>query len=99
MRIRILESARRDLDEGYWFYEDQQQGLGDYFRTSVSADIESLRVMAGVHPIKYVDYHRMLCHVFPFAIYYTKDETMVIIQAVIDCRKHPAWIRKRLETT
>ena len=28
MRIRILASARRDLDEGYAFYESQEEGLG-----------------------------------------------------------------------
>lgn len=27
MRIRIVESARRDLDEGYTFYESQEKGL------------------------------------------------------------------------
>ena len=26
MRIRILESAKRDLDEGYAFYESQERG-------------------------------------------------------------------------
>jgi len=46
--IRIAASARRDLDEGYDFYESQEIGLGDYFLSSVKADIESLRVAGGV---------------------------------------------------
>ena len=96
MKIQVLASARRDLEEGYWFYEDQQAGLGDYFRASLLADIESLRVMAGIHPHKYKDYHRMLCHVFPFAVYYTKSGDAVVIHAIVDCRKDPAWIRTRL---
>jgi hypothetical protein len=72
MRLRILASARSDLDDGYRFYESQEQGVGDYFLASVRADIESLRLLAGIHPIKYKDYHRMLCRVFPFAVFYTK---------------------------
>lgn len=40
MTIEILVSAKNDLDEGYWFYERQQEGLGPYFRSSVGADIE-----------------------------------------------------------
>ena len=44
MRIRIVESARRDLEEGYAFYESQENGLGDYFLSSVRADIEGLRI-------------------------------------------------------
>jgi hypothetical protein len=71
--IRIAGSAGRDLDEGYDFYESQEIGLGDYFLSSVKADIESLRVTAGVHNIAYADYHRLLCKTIPFAIYYTKS--------------------------
>lgn len=56
MRIRILASARRDLDDGYWFYESQEAGLGDYFSSSVKSDIEGLRISAGVHRVHYKDY-------------------------------------------
>jgi len=49
MRIRILKSAQEDLREGYWFYESQGAGLGDYFLDSLNSDIESLKIYAGVH--------------------------------------------------
>ena len=48
MRIRILKSAQEDLREGYWFYESQSAGLGDYFLDSLNSDIESLKIYAGV---------------------------------------------------
>ncbi len=54
--IRIAASARRDLDEGFGFYESQEVGLGDYFLSSVKADIESLKLTAGVHRIVYAGY-------------------------------------------
>ena len=97
MRIRILAAARQDLDDGFQFYESQEAGLGDYFISSVRADIEGLRISAGIHPLKHKDYHRLLCRVFPFAVYYTKTEAETIIYAVVDCRRDPAWIRRRLE--
>ena len=31
MKIRILESARQDLLDGYYFYEKQADGIGAYF--------------------------------------------------------------------
>ena len=96
MNIRILASARRDLNEGFQFYESQETGLGDYFISSVKADIESLRISAGIHPQKYHDYRRMLCRVFPFAVYYTKTGSDVTVYAIVDCRRHPSWIRHRL---
>jgi hypothetical protein len=35
--------------------------------------------------------------VFPFAVFYTKTADKVTIYAVVDCRREPAWIRRRLE--
>ncbi|MBU4259729.1 MAG: hypothetical protein L6263_01860 [Desulfobacteraceae bacterium] len=60
MKIKILESAKEDLKEGFHFYEFQEKR-------------------------------------FPFAIYYGIEENEVRIYAVIDCRRDPAWIRRRLQ--
>jgi hypothetical protein len=32
---------------------------------------------------------------FPFAIYYKINGDVVSVHAVLDCRKNPAWARKR----
>jgi hypothetical protein len=96
MNLRILASAWTDLEEGFQFYEFQQVGLGDYFIASMKADVESLRISAGIHPLKCQDYHRMLCRVFPFAIYYTKIGPDVTVYAIIDCWRNPTWVRRRL---
>ena len=70
MRIEILEEAERDLIEGFHFYENQEAGLGSYFRTNLYADIESLKNYAGIHNKPYKTYHRLLSRKFPFAIFY-----------------------------
>ena len=98
MNIRILASAWRDLAEGSQFYESKEAGLGDYFVASLKADVESLRISAGIHPLKYRDYHRLLARVFPFAIYYIKTGDDVTIYAIVDCRRKPSWIRRRLSS-
>ena len=97
MKVRIAASAARDLDEGHDFYEAREAGAGEYFISTLRAEIEGLKFSAGIHPIKYRDYHRALSHVFPFAIYYGKTTDEVIVYAVVDCRRDPAWIRRRLE--
>ena len=33
MIVSISSDAEADLAEGYWFYERQSPGLGDYFRS------------------------------------------------------------------
>ena len=59
-RIQISKESVEDLIDGFRFYEAQDQGPGDYFTACLRADIESLRLYAGIHPIIYQDYHRLL---------------------------------------
>jgi len=94
--VRISEDAIEDLNDGYLFYEAQQGGLGDYFASCLRADIEGLRVYAGIHRVLYRDYHRLLSRVFPYGIFYTMEADTAVVWAVIDLRRDPAWIRQRL---
>ncbi len=95
MRIVILRSAVEDLARGRDFYNRQGEGLGDYFEESLTADIDSLRLYAGVHVLAY-GCHRMLSDRFPYAIYYEVTGEQIRIRAVLDCRRDPKWIRLRI---
>lgn len=97
MKIEILDQAKHDLIEGFRFYEEQGAGLGSYFLTNLYAEIESLKIYAGIHNKPYNNYYRLLSRRFPFAVFYKTRENTVLIYAVLDCRRNPAWIRKRLE--
>ena len=97
MKIRILGSASRDLIEGYSFYERQAEGVGSYFLDSLYSDIDSLIITAGMHSVHFDKYHRLLSKRFPFAIYYRVEGETVLVYAILDCRRDPAWIRKRLD--
>lgn len=97
VKIRILQSAKRDLKEGHDFYEFQKDGLGNYYIESLFSDIESLKIYAGIHAIHFGKYYRLLSKRFPFAIYYSVEEDEIRIYAVIDCRRNPAWIRQKLQ--
>ena len=96
MKVRILGSASRDLMEGYRFYEMQSAGVGAYFLDSLFSDIDSLVLSAGMHPVHFGIYHRLLSKRFPFAVYYRVEEQTALVYAVLDCRRRPAWIRRRL---
>ena len=95
MSIVILPSARRDLADGYDFYERQGEGLGDYFQETLLSDIDSLRLYAGIH-LKVFGRYRLLSKRFPYAIYYDFEKETIRIWAVLDCRQDPARIRRRL---
>ena len=96
MRIEILDEAQEDLIQGFHFYEGRGPGLGTFFLACLFSDIDSLLLYAGIHPVMY-DFHRCLSRRFPFAIYYSVEGALVRVHAVLDCRRDPTWIRKRLK--
>ena len=95
MRIRILISAVEDLHAGQTFYVQQGEGLGEYFLDSLFADIDSLVLYAGIHH-KFFGYHRMLSKRFPYAVYYTVEEDVVVVYRILDLRRDPKRIREEL---
>ena len=95
MKIKILSIANDDLLNGYHFYEHQEKGIGSYFLDSLFSDIDSLLVYHGIHPIFFNEYYRLLSKRFPFSIYYIIENKDIVVYAVLDCRKKPAWIEGR----
>ena len=96
MRVEITELAEKDIEQGYLFYEQQQSGLGTYFLDALYSDIDSLRFYGGIH-LKLWGYRRLLSKRFPFAVYYRVTGGTVLVMAVLDCRRNPSWIRKKLK--
>lgn len=96
MNVRILSAAARDLRDGHGFCERQAPGIDAYFLDSLYADIDSLSVRAGIHPVSFGRYHRLLSKRFPFAVYYRLAGEVATVYAVLDCRRNPAWTRQRI---
>ncbi len=95
MRIQVLDEAEDDLQDGREFYDRLESGVGDYFAAALAADIDSLILFAGIHPMEF-GFHRALSKRFPFGVYYLIEEEIIRIYAVLDLRRDPAWIRRRL---
>ena len=98
MDIRLLESAKEDLRNGWIFYERQAPGLRDRFLDTIEADVRLLPGYAGIH-LRVDGFHRMLIRRFPFALYYLVEATTIDIYAILDCRRDPSLIREQLGPT
>ena len=97
MKIKILISAVKDLEEGRIFYEKQGEGLGDYFFDALFSDIDSLLLFGGIHR-KIYGYHRLLSNRFPYAIYYKiENKNVITVWRILDCRKDPKKTVKALK--
>ena len=97
MRLSIQKSAIADLRRGFRFYEKQAPRLGSYFLNSLYSDIDSLVLHAGVHPIHFEKYFRVLSARFPFAVYYQMEGDLVRVKAVLDLRRDVRWIQRKME--
>ena len=88
------------LSETCWmgvaFYDHQGSDVGDYFLDSITSDLRSLSVVGGVHAQRY-GYHCMSAKRFPYAVYYFVDCEVVHVVAILDERRDPDWIERRLE--
>ena len=63
--ILFIKEAEKDLEEGKYFYETKERGLGQYFYDTILSDIESLYLYAGIHE-KVFNCYKMLSKKFPF---------------------------------
>src|SRR5687767_554894 len=96
MTVVILEDAAADIELGRRFYESCEAGVGDYFVEAILADLDSLVIFAGIHPV-YFSFHRMLSRRFPFGIYYEVEDHVAYVYAILDLRRDPLLINTRLE--
>lgn len=95
IEVFISEEAVDDLEAGKAFYDEKEQGVGEYFIDCLLADLGSLKFYAGIHS-KHFGCFRMLAKRFPFAIYYNFLESSVEVLAVLDTRKNPACLTKQI---
>jgi plasmid stabilization system protein ParE len=96
MKLKILASAIADIHTGKDFYEKQAAGLVEYFLDSISTDIDSLLLYAGVHQ-KFQCYYRILAKRFPYAIYYTTEGDVTLVWRILDLRQNPKKTRRQLK--
>lgn len=88
MQVIVSELAVADIREGHAFYARQDIRVAEHFVETVTSKLHLLESIGGVH----VSVHkcfRMLAFPFPFAIYYAIRSDIVVVRAVLDCRRSP----------
>lgn len=95
MRLKIRKEARRDITAGARFYRNQNPPIGEYFITSIRADLEDLKWQAGIHA-KLYGYHCKRAKKFPFGIYYSVENNLAEVVAILDLRGDPLAIQRQI---
>jgi plasmid stabilization system protein ParE len=81
--------ARVDIEEAYAWYEAQQPGLGDDFRSALSVVWRLLDQFPLGGPEVHQELRRVLVPHFPYAVYYRVIGAAVEIRACLHQHQNP----------
>lgn len=96
-RLEAEPSVDADVEASFDWYEGEQTGLGFEFLDELRAAY--LRILKG--PSKYVELRsgirRSLMKRFPYAVYFSIEETIVVVLAVLHTARDPAEWQRRVK--
>lgn len=97
MKVHIRQTAREDILAAALFYESQEDGLGGEVLTFLEHKVLELTAYAGIHPMIRGFYRAPLRGRFPyFSVYYTLESDGLWVRAVLDQRRDPRTLLRRL---
>lgn len=97
MNVHIRQTAREDILEAALFYDDQEEGLGVEVMAFLDQKIRDLAMYAGIHPVIRGFHRATLRGQFPyFRVYYTMEADGMWVRAVLDHRRDPRTLHRRL---
>lgn len=97
MTIKILDIARQELEESIWFYELEQSGLGQRFKTEVRQAIKRIQQYPYACPIERGSIRKCLVHRFPYTIFYSIEQEIIIVLAIAHQHRKPDYWIERYE--
>ncbi len=97
MKLKLLAAAKTDVADAIANYNSAEPGLGSEFAAEVRKTIE--RVLQFPKAWASVSKHVRRCQVnrFPYGVFYSLDEDVVVVLAVLHNRREPRAWQMRLD--
>lgn len=93
--IRVRAAAERDVEELYYWFENQTPGLGRRFVEELDAVYNMLEESPLIHAKIYRNTRRAMLKKFPVGVFYVETKTLVQIIAVNHLARNPSvWQRR-----
>lgn len=92
----LLAQADSDIQNAFNRYEEYQDGRGKVFLFNLDLALGLIRKNPEMAPIYRGPYRRLLVRDFPFGIFYQVQAKRIVVTAVIDLRKNPKELKRKL---
>lgn len=90
MKLSYTDRANKDIEVAILLYERQRKGLGLEFLECISKGEKLIKSDPKIYPKVYSIFRRCVIHRFPFAIYFTiENSNEIVVHSVFDNRQNP----------
>ena len=94
--VKISEEAEPDLEEAYFWYEEQVKQLGSEFIRVVDKSLATIQKNPLACPFIYRNIHRKLLPRFPYMLLYFINDNVIFVFACFHVKRDPKQWKSRL---
>ncbi|GAW85648.1 conserved hypothetical protein [Bathymodiolus platifrons methanotrophic gill symbiont] len=89
MKLSYTDRAKGDVEIAFSWYERQRRGLGFEFLDCVEGAVKSILENPEMYKTYYSTYRGCVIRRFPFSVFYTVEDTGIVVHSVFDNRQDP----------
>jgi plasmid stabilization system protein ParE len=95
-RVVVRPEAEADMAEGFDWYEDRRDGLGQEFLAEVKAVFKMIEDNPLRHAVMYRNVRRALVRKFPYKVFYYLEADRAEVIGVVHAKRHPRFWQQRV---
>ncbi|MBU0464402.1 MAG: type II toxin-antitoxin system RelE/ParE family toxin [Proteobacteria bacterium] len=89
MKLRYTDRSKDDVELAFAWYERQRRGLGFEFLDCIEIAVKSILENPEMYRIYYSIFRGCVIRRFPFSVFYTIEDTEIVVHSVFDNRQDP----------
>lgn len=91
----LRKEAEEDIRTAYEWYKQQRAQLGRAFVVEIDRTFEAIEEQPEAYTMCLKSIRRALCKKFPYAVYFTRKNSDIIVLAVLHQRRQPTMWQNR----
>ena len=97
MKLKLLTAAKTDVAGAIAYYNSEEPGLGSEFASEVRKTIERTLQFPKAWASVSKHVHRCQVNRFPYGVFYSLEQDVVVVIAILHNRREPRAWQTRLE--